>query len=313
MEDTQNPIGSDVVAALWQQKWIVLFFSTVALCLSILYLRNISPVYSVTLKVTSVVPTQSRVGARLGGVAMLAGINLPTDADAVAFDLYLEGLKGRAAANALAGNAALMRGLFAGEWDAASGEWRPPPDSLRPAKDLVKGILAMDLSEYQPPNGARVQEFINERVTVLRSPLNPVVSISVQSRDREWGRQFLVALHQIVDERLRQRSLQRTERYITYLRQRLVGVTVDDYRAALISTVSEQEKQRMVASSGLPYAAEPLEPPEASSRPTFPNPFQIVFLGLLLGASIGGLLAVRWDRSRAARWFAFRRPVSQPR
>ena len=87
------------------------------------------------------------------------------------------------------------------------------------------------------------------------------------------------------------RAYQRSKIYIEFLNQKLSTTFQKDKRDSLIATLSEQQKELMMTTSDLPYAAEPLFQNSDSSRfPTKPIAtlkllticYSVLFLVLLL-------------------------------
>jgi hypothetical protein len=279
----------DVFWRLWRQRLVIAAFIGAAFLIGVVQVHRAAQSYTITLKVTSVSlqQSQAQVSNRLNGLASLAGVALPSSANGLAFDLYLEQFKDREVGNVLAANPDIMHRMFAGEWDAEAQRWRQPSSLLRPVMTFVKGIFGIRTPAWQPPDGARVQDFINGMVTISKSPYSPVVTITMQSADPKWGQKLLWTIHQAVDNSLRDKTLEREGRYIDYLKAQLAGTTIGDYRASLVSTLIDQEKQRMVASSGLAFAADPVEAPTASHFPTEPHPMSILMKMLVFGALAG--------------------------
>ena len=85
------------------------------------------------------------------------------------------------------------------------------------------------------------------------------------------------------------------------LSAQLGKVTIAEHREALAQTLSEQEKQRMAASSSAPYAAEPFGNATASPRPTSPRPILVLAASLMAGLLLGTLAALGVARLRAYR------------
>jgi hypothetical protein len=289
---------SYVTGLVWRQKLAVSVFCVLTLLLAIIYLNVTKPTYTVTFKITPAISSSSRSAAsRLGNLASLAGINIPQDDNSMGFEVYLVELQGRAAAAELVRNQPLMRRLFPKEWDDATGQWRQPPSGiLHPLAQGVKFLFGMKQLPWSPPDGARVEKILDDDVHISKTPYTPVVTISMDSKDPETASLLLWSLHQTVDDFIRQRTLKRTERYIAYLTKQLALATVNDYREALITSLVEQQKARMTASSGLPFAAEPVEPPVIASLPSSPNGPVVIFLALMFGLAAGGLVGLLLDR-----------------
>jgi LPS O-antigen subunit length determinant protein (WzzB/FepE family) len=106
------------------------------------------------------------------------------------------------------------------------------------------------------------------------------------------GKDLLLSLHEVADNSLREIAIKKSTRHIDYLMQQLNKVTVSDYRQVLIENLSAQEKSRMLASSGLFFAAEPLGVPTAPRVPTNPKPALVLSLSVVMGLFTGILIAL---------------------
>lgn len=281
----------DLLSALKRHKRIVALTPIVFLVLSIAYLHIAQQKYSVVLKVAPIDSSNVSVPGGLGNLASFAGLSIPSAQESNSFELYLEGIKSRQAATAIAANQVLMQKLFVEEWDNTEPAWREPSGILRTLQSLAKAMFGFYDAPWQPPNGTRVAEYLENELRVLRDTSSPIVTISIDHRDPDLGREILIALHQSVDSALRQKELERTSSYINYLKVQTEGVAVTEYRQALNDIIIEQEKRRMVASSDLAFAAEPLEEPAISPKPTSPRPALVIILSLMLGSFAGVIIA----------------------
>jgi uncharacterized protein involved in exopolysaccharide biosynthesis len=286
---------------VWKRKRLVLIaaLTTGLIGLAVVHLTTYK--YAATLKVT---PVQSTTGASLGGsmgglrgLASLAGISLPGGQDSLSFDLYLESFQSRELADELAKNQEIMTRVFSSEWDAKRQEWRQPSVAFKPLRGFVKSILGMPSYPWQQPDGARLQEYLQVMVKVARDQKKPIVTISMEHKDKEFAVRLLTAAHEAADLSLRRKALARANENIRYLTEKLAVTVVAEHRMAIAETLSEQEKMRMMTSSTTPFVAEPFGRAVASMRPVTPKPIRDVFIagfsGLLLGAFIAALLGLR--------------------
>ncbi|MBI1329820.1 MAG: hypothetical protein GC166_07940 [Alphaproteobacteria bacterium] len=284
------PLQAFVQAFLGHFRLIAVFFFAF-LVLGYGYYMTREKTYTIQFRIVPIYSDQSVLKARFGGLASLAGLSLPQDNNALAFELYLQTLDSETTAQALADRPGFLQRMFANNWDAQSHQWVEHPGFMTIVTRSIRSIFGMENPAWRPP-GARAVQGRLRMVSVSRTPYSPVVTITTQSADPRFGVYFLQSLHEAVDESLRDKKLTRTTRYITYLKKELAATTVSDYREALIDALSEQEKNRMMASSGLAYAAEPVEPPVASPVPTQPSMMRIVGASSVFGAFIGFVIAL---------------------
>ena len=311
-------IDLDLVVRTLRARWrLVLSFVAGGFVLAILHLQLATYTYTATLMVSPVLSSSSdSVSGKLSnlsGLASLAGIKIGGDMATQSFMLYQAGLYSRDVANDLAKKPEILHEVFRNQWDATNKQWVRPPAGLRAVVNIVKGILGMPYTEWQPPNGALLQEYIQRSVSMDTDPQKPIVTITYRNEDQQFAVQFLRELDRAVDNKLRMIALVRASQYSSYLSRQLETVTNADVREALMNALTDQEKIKMTASVTAPYAAQPFGLPSASRRPTNPSPFTVTMVGIVIGAGLGVLAAmwlpdVRVLRSRVWRRVGWLRP-----
>jgi Chain length determinant protein len=284
----------DDLRRAWRTQWrLICACALAALLLSIVYLHLATYRYSVTLQVTAASGHGGGSTSKLGNLASLAGLNLPMPEDETPFELYIHGLTSRQTADLLAQDNEFLRGVFGEEWSVRESRWVEPRGVIPVLKRGLRRILGGPRLPWSPPDGARLHKRLVKEIRIDRKKSSPIVSLSVASPNPEIGRMILWKLHLQSDGILRERTLKRTSEYIAYLQDKLRTVDVAEYRQALSEILTDQEKTRMVASSTLPFAAEPFGRPTALAAPTYPNQL-LVIAGAILGAiALGTFLAVR--------------------
>jgi hypothetical protein len=284
----------DELRLAWRTQWRLMCACALAtLLLSLVYLHFATYRYSITLQVTAATGHGGGLPKGLGGLASLAGLALPNPEDDIPFELYIHGLTSRQTADLLAQDGEFMHAMFAEQWNEALGRWVEPRGIVPTLRHLFHTVLGGPQPAWGPPDGAALHKRLVKEIRVDRKKANPVVSLSISSRDPAVGRMLLWKLHQQSDGILRERTLKRTSEYITYLQDKLRSVDVTEYRQALTDILTEQEKTRMVASSTLPFAAEPFGRPTSLATPTEPNQLLVIAGGILAGLALGTLLALK--------------------
>ncbi len=305
-ETTSGPtldVGEEVIgirellAVLWAQRWVVLFVVIGFMAAAVAYLNVANYRYTAELKIT---PAQSSGGGSAGGaglasLASLAGVSLGKESSVTPFQLYIEGVKSRAVAEAMARQPEIMKVVFQGEWAESERRFVNRPGAASQISRAVKNALGIPVYPWQAPDAARLQQYIQNNVNIIESPKSPVVTLTFSHPDPQFAELFLASLNRNLDEQLRRKALIRTGRYISYLSEQLRRVTIAEHRLALTNSLSEQEKFRMMASSGLAYAADPFGEPTSSIIPTSPKPATTLVLSAFLGLAVGTLVAFgRW-------------------
>ena len=283
----------ELFGRLWHRRAIIIVCTTVGVLLAALYLRSATYTYSASLQVAPVQgSTQSPTTINgLGGLASLAGVNLGSALNTPQFQLYLQGLTSREVSDELASDQRIMRTIFAGEWDPANARWREPQSTLITVKYFVRAMLGFPRPHWEAPDGARLQAVLQSRIGITQDLKKPVVTVTFSDPDPQFAVYVLSTLDRTNDKRLRTRALARANQYVDYLNAQLSSVTVAEHRVAIGEALSEQEKFRMMASSEIPFAAEPFDGPSASIYPTAPSPYVVLAAGVAAGIVLGIALA----------------------
>ena len=297
--------GSDLVDLLSTllRHWI----PVVAICLlfvagMIIYLNVATYRYTATMIVA---PAQNSGGglagslSKLGGLASIAGVQLPQDSGSVAFIKYGENLHSRTAADALAADRQLMQKIFYREWDARTNSWREPSSAIRPLVNGVKTVLGIPIYAWKAPGPLEVQDYLERNVSVVQDPKKPLITISFVHPDPEFARYFVDRLHGAVDGDLRRHTQERTIDNIAYLTRKIQEVTIVEHRQALTEALGEQERILMTANSAAPFAADPISAISVSRRPTSPRPVLYLAGALFMGLVIGSACVLSWAYLRA--------------
>lgn len=311
MQDLMDPMqegadgGIDMTAMLriLRQRWWIVFGCVVAaLVVAIIYLAVVPYRYAVQMRVAPIAGTGgdglSGKLSQFGGLAAAAGVALPETGGSGSFRLYVEALHSRDVADTIARDARLMHRIFYREWDPVARRWIPPGGGVHDVATAIKSLLGLPVLPWQPPGAARLAAWLNEQILIDQNVKIPVVTVSMFSADPALAIAVLNRLGESIDELLRQRTLVRTNNYIRYLTARLPTISLAEQRVAVAQALGEQERLKMVASSGQPYAAEVFEHPAASERPVTPNIGKTVAVALVLGLAAGIALAMLWGPPR---------------
>jgi uncharacterized protein involved in exopolysaccharide biosynthesis len=289
-----DPIRSDVfgwvVDVAWRYRLTVVAVFALVLGGAVLYLHLAVYRYTAELRVTAVYSSQ-QMPSGLGGFASLAGINLPGDKQVSPISLYGEAMRSRDVADAVVADKVLMQHLFSEEWDAGAGVWRERPSVRRDVVRTAKRLLGVPDTPWSKPDSADVQRHLSRNLAIVESAKTNVTTVAVNDPDPAMAIRLLSTLNAAADRHIRERALARASEYIVYLERKIMEVQVAEYRQSLVQALSAQERIRMMASTGAPYAAEPLGRIVVSTRPTTPKPVVVLVAGLLFGLILGLLAA----------------------
>jgi hypothetical protein len=259
--------------------------------------------YVAELKVMPAQPSDSLLQGSLGGLAAAAGVKIGQGQSAPPFVVYPVQLKSREIAEVLTKDSFIMQTLFANNWDAKLGIWKEDKNITRSIVKNIKSILGIPVYPWRAPAAPEVQKILENFVEINEDKSTSIQTLSFASANPEFAKQFLWKIHKASDAKLRERSLARSEKNVEYLQRKLNTLDVTTYKQALTEILVQQERQRMVASSNIAFAAEPLGLPYTSTNPTRPRSF-IILLFMFCASILTGLIL-----SLVLEWRKFTRSV----
>jgi uncharacterized protein involved in exopolysaccharide biosynthesis len=283
--------------AAYRGKWLGAVVALMVILGTILIFRTTEFKFRATI---TVAPAQQETGLsrNLGGIASLAGVSLARGQPVSPFALYLQMLHSHDIADWVHHDQATMIRLFPNRWDAASRRWHPPMGLVADIARLVKGMVGKDLARDAEPSVADVQTLLNEKLSVVENRRDSLAEISFASADPSFASDFIRSVSHRADELLRIRGLDRADRFGGYLSRQLSIVQVAELRGSLAEALVEQDKQRMIALSGLAFAAEPIGGITLSARASEPKPALMLASGAAAAVGLGLLAAYLRGRSR---------------
>lgn len=290
------------VARKLRAGWLIIaIFVILCLGVGVLTLHLLTYTYTAVLKITPVQSnTQTSPSLRqLSGLSSLAGLSVPGGQEGTQFFLYVESITSRAVADQLANNPEIMKVIFKDEWNPDANRFEKKVGKYDPWIDTAKDWLGIPSYPWVPPNGARLQVYLQDNLDILEDTKKPLVTLSYDHQDAAFAVSLLAAINRAVDDLLRKRTLTRVNENITYLSQQLLTTTLNEQHQSLIEALNEQVKLRMAANSNAPIAAEIVSSPTSSYRPTKPRP-ELVLAGAVFGGLfLGVIAALAWGWLRS--------------
>jgi uncharacterized protein involved in exopolysaccharide biosynthesis len=278
------------LAFLVTENWrTLLLAATIAFFIAVIALLLIQPRYTIAMKVTAI-PQQNGTG-NISGLGAITGLSTllkgQTDEQ---FRRYQTALTTVELGHRMLSHSDLIQNAFPGSWDAKQRIYRPRKRLLGPLYALLGE------PSTAPFTGATVAEYLSDRLKIDQpEDQTDIITISISSPDPTFAIKLLQTVHHEAVEMLRTAAAERADRMISYLRDRLITVTVQDSRVSLLSLMAEQENLRLLSQPGVSYAAEILDPPHSSDLPTFPKPALFLAIAIVIGSAIGFVLVILLD------------------
>jgi uncharacterized protein involved in exopolysaccharide biosynthesis len=227
---------------------------------------------------------------QLGGLANIAGVNLGGTATDRA-DLALAVLQSREFITGFIRRHDLMVPLFAGEsWDRANSRWLLDPDMY----DSTSGQWTRDAEPPRSPEPSSLeayQRFV-DAMTVEQDALTGIVKVSLVSRSPVAAQQWLEALVNDLNRRMRDEDVEESERSIDFLSKQASETSVAGIQQVLYQVVADQMQKMMLAKSREEYAFKIVDPPVQPDVRYSPKRLLMAIFGMVAAAALATLVVI---------------------
>ena len=219
-----------------------------------------------------------------GGLGSLIGLNdVPTSKT----NLAIEILKSRAFTSEFIKNRDVLVPLFAAK------KW-----------DIEKKKLVIDDSIYNLETNTWIREakgpfsseptmqeahrvWIKDHLKISKDSQTQFVEISITHVSPKLAQEWLLAMVQDINEKIRQKDINQSERAIEYLNTKLQENSSEELKSLIYSLIEQQTKIIMLAYTNEYYALEIIDPPIVPDKKS--SPFRIITM--LIGALMGGIFS----------------------
>jgi uncharacterized protein involved in exopolysaccharide biosynthesis len=262
----------DLWRAIWAGKWVILAGAILGVIATFIAALVMTPVYRATVVLSPASADRTSGGlaglaSQFGGLAALAGVNLPTSESDTAQALAI--LKSRAFTEGFIDRHELLPILYADRWDAAARTW--DVDDPREVPTLYK---AFDL--------------FDRKIRVITPDLETgLVTMTIDWTDPVLATQWANALVSEVNSHVRERAVDQSNRSIEFLRSQLQSTNEMELRTAVFALMETEMKNAMLANVKTEYAFEVIDPAVVPERRLWPNRFLFAVFGFAAGLLLG--------------------------
>ena len=284
----------DLFFTLWGGKIYIILISIISVFLASFYLQSAERKYSVEYNVKPVGETKNSPSfSGLGGLASLAGVQLPTSSGND-FNIFKELITAPEVSEIIFENKKIIREIFRSEWDETLNNYSRPPKSkmqifVSDAKKLLTGNIDVN---YMPPNPRRLAIFINKNIQIGEDKETGFLKFSSETSKPELMLSLIIEATKASDKIMRQRYIDFSTEPLAFYKEKLRTARSREHREALAELIGKEEEKLMFASKGKHFIAEPYINPTISLHPTAPKPALILALSLVLGLFLGTTLAL---------------------
>jgi len=221
------------------------------------------------------------IGA-LSTLAKLQGQTGDTMYDQYAAVLYSQDL-----ANVVLKDKAIIGTIFKLRWQDRANRWQRPSGVVFELKQLVKGLLGV--GSWRQPSTANVTKYLKRHLRLQLDRATGFATLSYSDKDPRFTADFLLIVHSVADNLVRQRILTISQERVEFLNEQLKQTTFEDHRASLINLLIEESRTVMIARADPNFAVEVIDGVVVPDRPSSPKRVQNILLGFGVGAILAAL------------------------
>jgi uncharacterized protein involved in exopolysaccharide biosynthesis len=265
---------SELLRAIWIEKWLVLAIVMLAVLLSVAYALLATQWYRADVVLVTVKQHRGGIMEGLGalgglsGLASLAGVDLGLDDSAEPIAV----LQSRDLTGSFIKDENLLPVLFAKEWDAAAGRWKGEDRKKWP--DVRDGVRYFD---------KKIRRVDEDKATGL-------VTLTIEWTDPVAAAAWANLLVERVNARMRERALREAERNVSFLRREMTDSNVVTLQQSVGRLLESEMQKMMVARGSTEYSFRVVDRAETPKWRSWPKRIQVVILGSLFGAMLAFLV-----------------------
>jgi hypothetical protein len=284
----------DLFLRLWRGKIYIILVTFVFVFFASFYLQYAERKYTVEYNLKPVGETKNSPSlSGLGGLASIAGIQLPTSSNND-FIIFKELITSEEVSEIIFENKKIIKGIFRSEWDEILNSYSSPPKSkvlnfISNAKKLLTGNIEVN---YMPPNSRRLAIFINKNIQIGKDKDTGFLKFTSETSQPELMLSLILEATKTSDNIMRQRYIDFSTGPLAFYKDKLRTARSREHREALAELISKEEQKLMFASKGEYFIAEPYINPIISIHPTAPKYKSILALSLVLGLFIGSVIVL---------------------
>lgn len=314
-EQTLQHIADDEIDLLelfktvWAGKWLIIAITAVFACGSVLFALSQPNIYVAEAKLAPTKESQSGgvLGGQLGGLASLAGINMPRG-QVDNSQLAQEIIKSRAFLTDFVERRNILADLMAVE------SWEPNTGTVEYAVDVYDAATQTWLREAKPPQQAEPSSW--EYVQAFRSILTVnadadagLVALSVEHKSPVIAKQWVDWLIEDINNEMRRRDVEEAQSSIAFIEREMANTRLANTQQVYASLLEQQTQTIMLANVRPEYVFRVIDPAVVPEQKAKPKRAVIAAVGTVLGGMLGLFLVLVLSQVRKPRVSASERTV----
>lgn len=283
----------ELAQTIWVGKWLIIGITTLFAVGSVLYALNQPNIYQAEAKLASTKESQggmAALGGQLGGLASLAGINMPRG-EVDNSQLAKEIIQSRAFLTDFVERRGILPDLMAAEsWNESSGKLTYAVDVY----DSTTETWVVDAKSGQKmePSSWQFVEKFRSILSVDTDVNSGLVTIRIQHLSPVLAKQWVDWLIEDINDVMRRRDVQEAQRSIEFIERELSNTRLASSQQVYSSLLEQQTQTIMLANVRPEYVFRVIDPAVVPEQRAKPNRALIAVIGTLVGGLLGLFLVL---------------------
>ncbi len=277
--------------ALFQGKWIIISFTSIASIIVVLYSLSLPNIYT---SEALLVPLSSKdnVGGNipdLGGLASLAGISLGESSDNSA--IAIEKLHSLSFYEEKILPQINLPDLMAVK------SWDPGSNSITYDQEIYDASTqtwTREITSLQTPQPSAQESFIvfMEHVSGIKNIKTKLVTISAKHQSPFIAKQWTDLMIKEINSFYREKDKTEATFAVDYLNKQLAQTRLSEVKLVIAEVLAKQIQTLSLIEANENYVFDFIDPPVAMEKKSAPRRAMICIIGALLGGFLGAMVAL---------------------
>ena len=250
----------DVFKAFKKYFYFFYIFVPLGFILAFITSSLLTPLYSSDILVANNNDTEESSSSALGGLASLAGIQLPQSNNKSVSSLAM--LNSRTFLKSFIKEYDLKPNLFPDQWLVEAKKW----------------------SDKEPSDIAAIGEL--KKILDIKKIEGGLVEIGVTSYDPKLSESVANNIIFYFNNYMRKDAIEESEQLIKFLEKEVVNSSLSEIRNRIFGLIKENIAEKSLANVRQEFVYKIIDKAYESNSPSFPNKLQISFIGIFLGLFI---------------------------
>ena len=280
-----------LIGALWQGKWIIIGFTSVASILVVIYSLSLPNIYSGQALLVPVSSKDSVSGSSqsLGGLASLAGISLSDSSDKSV--VAIEKLQSLSFFEGQILKQINIPDLMAVE------SWNPSNNSItydREVYDDKTKSWTREVVFPQTPKPSTQESYkaFMGHLSVAKNLKTNIITVTISHQSPFIAKQWADLVVTEINTFYREKDRSEAEFAVNYLNDQIAQTRLSEVKMVIAEVLAQQIQKLTLIEANDNYIFDYIDPPAVMEKKSAPRRAIICIIGALLGGFIGALVAL---------------------